>query len=77
MFQNITQIIKKKVILLIISNGRKLQNYRAVKKLSSLLRIIRSKNNGDFYCLNCLLSLRTKTNLSRIKEYAKIKIFVM
>ena len=28
------------------------------KKLSTLLRGITSKNNGDFYCLNCLHSFR-------------------
>ena len=32
----------------------------AVKKLLALLRGITSKNNGDFYCLSCLLSFRTK-----------------
>ena len=43
MFQNITQIMKKKVILLIISNGEK-WHYLAVKKLSALLRGITSEN---------------------------------
>ena len=41
------------------------------KKL--LLRGITSINNGDFYCLNCLHSFRTKNE----KGYVKIKIFVM
>ena len=31
-----------------------------VKKLSALLREITQKPGGDFYCLNCLHSLRTK-----------------
>ena len=38
-------------------------HYVAVKKLSALLRRITSKNNGDFYCLNCLHSLRTENKL--------------
>ena len=61
------------VILLVIPNGEKHAaksegrrwHYLTVKKLSALLRGITSKNNGDFYCLNCLHSFRTKTNLSR------------
>ena len=35
-------------------------HYLAVKKLSALLRGITSKHNGNFYCLNCLHSFRTK-----------------
>ena len=37
--------------------------YLAVKELSALLRGISSRNDGDFYCLNCLHSFRTKTKL--------------
>ena len=47
------------------------------RKLSALLRGIASKNNGDFYYLNCLHFLWKKTNLNQIKKYVKIKIFVM
>ena len=42
-----------------ISNGEKLWHYLVVKKLSALLRGITSKNNGDFYCVNCPHSFRT------------------
>ena len=65
MFQNRTQIVKKQVILLKISKGRKckakskgreaksegrrLWHYLAVKKLSALLSGITSKHYGDFY----------------------------
>ena len=49
-------------------------HYLGVKKLSALLRGITSKNDGDFYCLNCLHSFRTKKNSSGIKEYVKINI---
>ena len=51
--------------------------YLAVKKLPALLRGITSKYYGDFYCLNCLHSFRTKNKLESHKEYVKIKIFVM
>ena len=36
-----------------ITDGEK-WHYLAVKKLSTLLRGITSKSDGDFYCLNCL-----------------------
>ena len=52
-------------------------HYLAVKKLSALLREITSKNNGHFYCLNCLHSFRTKDKLELHKQYVKIMIFVM
>ena len=42
-----------------IPNGE-VWHYLVAKKLSTLLREITSKNNGDFYCLNCLYSFRTK-----------------
>ena len=44
-------------------------HYRAVKKLSTLLRRITTKHHGDFYCLNCLHSFRTK---NKLKSHAKI-----
>ena len=57
----------KQVILLIIPNGKG-WHYLAVKKLSALLRGITSKNNGDFYCLNCIHFFRTKTKLESHKN---------
>ena len=59
-----------------IPNGEK-WHYLAVKKLSALLRTITSKNNGDFYYLNCLHSFRTKNKLDSHKKYVTIKTFVM
>ena len=47
MFQNVIQISEKKVILLMIPNGKEIY-YLAVKKLSALLREITSKHQGDF-----------------------------
>ena len=61
-----------------ISNGKKLWHYLVVKKLSALLRGITSKNNGEFYCVNCPHSFRTKKqqkkNFNRLKVYVKIKL---
>ena len=45
------------------------------KKLSALLHGITSKYEGDFYCLNCLYSFRTKNKLKSHEKYVKIKIF--
>ena len=39
------------------------------KSISGLLRRITSNHNGDFYCLNCLHSCRTK---SKLKKHEKI-----
>ena len=45
--------------------------YVAVKKLSSL-------NNGDFYCLNCLHSFRTKNKIEpHQKLCANITFFII
>ena len=75
MFQNKTKC-QEQVIPLMIPN-REGWYYLAVKKLSTLLRGKTSKSNDNFCYMNCLHSLRTKTNLNHIKEYARIKIFVM
>ena len=49
--------------------------YLAVKQLSSLLREKVSKNNSDFYCLDCLHSFRTKNTLESHKTVCKNKDF--
>ena len=41
------------------------------KKLSALLREITSRHDGDFYCLNCLHSCRTKNKLKKHKNVCK------
>ena len=43
-------------------------HYLAVKKLSELLRGVTSKHYGNVYCLNCLLSFRTKNELESHKK---------
>ena len=60
-----------------ISNEEKPWHYLAEKKLSALLIGITSKNNGDFYCLICLHSFRTKNKLELHKRACANNIFVM
>ena len=38
------------------------------KKLSALLRRITSNHKGNFYCLNCFHSYRTKNKLKKHKD---------
>ena len=52
-------------------------HYLAVKRLPALLRGITSNDDGEFYCLNCLHSYRTKINLKNMKKYVMILIIVM
>ena len=58
---------EKQVILLMISNGEN-WHYLTVKNLSRLLRRITSNHDGDFYCLNCFHSYRTKNKLEVHKK---------
>ena len=48
-----------------ITNDNKNWHYLAVKSLSRLLRGITSNLIGDFYCLNCFHSYRTKEKLKK------------
>ena len=66
---------ENQIILLMISYGKK-WHYLVVKKLSALLRGITCNNNGDFYCINCLHSFRTKDELKSMKIFLKIMITV-
>ena len=45
------------------------------KKLSALLRVILSKHDGDFYCLNCFHLFRTKNKLESHKKVCENKEF--
>ena len=58
---------EKRVILLMISNGEN-WHYLTVQNLSRLLRGITSNYDGDFYCLNCFHSYRTKNKLDAHKK---------
>ena len=42
-----------------IPNGKE-SHCLAVKKLSALSKGVTLKNKGEFYCINCLNSFRTK-----------------
>ena len=53
---------KNQAILLMIIDGKK-WHFLAVKSLSSLLRVVTSSHNGDFYYLNCFYSYSTEINL--------------
>ena len=57
------------VFLLMITDDGKKWHYLAVKSISALLRGITSNHNGDFYCLNCFHSYRTKETL---KKHVKV-----
>ena len=46
-------------------------HYLAVKSLSALLIGITPINNGDFYCLNCFHSFRTKNVLKKHENVFK------
>ena len=65
---------ENQIILLMIPNGEG-WHYLAVKKLSALLRGTLSKHDGDFYCLNCLHSFKTKNKLESYKKVCKNKDF--
>ena len=58
---------EKQVVLLMITDGEK-WHYTAVTRLSGLLRAVTSNNNGNFYCLNCFCSYRTKNKLELHKK---------
>ena len=51
------------VVLLKITNDDENWHYLAVKSTSKLLNGITSMHNGDFYCLSCFHSYRTKNKL--------------
>ena len=55
--------------LLMISNEKStIWHYTAIKSIPALLRGITSKNNGDFYCLNCFRSYRIAKKLAEHEE---------
>ena len=50
-----------------ITDGEK-WHYLAVKSFSGLFRGVRSKHEGDFYCLNYFCSYRTENRLKKHKK---------
>ena len=65
---------EKQAFFLMIPKGEG-WHYFAVKKLSALLKGIRSKHDGDFYCLNWNHSFRAKYKLESHKKVFKNKDF--
>ena len=45
------------------------------KKIIGIIKRNNIKNNGDFYCLNCLYSFRTKNKLESHKKVYDIREF--
>ena len=61
----------KQVNLLMITDGSTNWHYLEIKNISGLLRGLTSNQNGDFYCLNCLHSYRTKSKLKKHEKLCK------
>ena len=53
------------VNLLMFTDGTTNWHYLAIKNIPGLLRGITSNHNGEFYCLNCFHSYRTKGKLKK------------
>ena len=51
-----------------ISDDGEKWHYLCAIKLSALLRGISSNHNGDFYCMSCFKSFRTKSKLEIYKK---------
>ena len=58
-----------------ITDGTSNWHYLAMKNISGLLRGITSNHNGDFYCLNCFHSYRTKSKLQKHEKIRKNHYF--
>ena len=56
---------RKQVIMLMITDNHNKWHYLPVKSLPALFRGTTSNNNGDFYCLNCFHSYRTRNKLKK------------
>ena len=65
---------ESQIIPLMIPNGKG-WHYFAVKELLALLKEILLKRDGDFYCLNCLYSFRTKNRFESHKKVCENKYF--
>ena len=66
---------ENQIILLEVTDNKK-WHYLAVTSLSALLRGVTSTDNGEFYCLSCFHSFRTKNKLKNMKMYAKIMTII-
>ena len=87
MFQKIVQIVRKKLFFLMTpsweihkergakSERRRKWHYLSVWILSAFLWEIASKNDSDFYCLNCLHFFWRKTTLELKERESENKEF--
>ena len=73
-FQNITQIVKNKLLLSLFQTGER-WHYLLLRKLLMIIRGIASKINDDFYCLSCLHSFRTKDKCKFDIKVCENKVF--
>ena len=48
-----------------ITDGTGNWHYLAIKSIPGLLRVVTSKHNGDYYCLNCFQSYTTEKKLRK------------
>ena len=48
-----------------IENDEGNWHYLVITRISGLLRVITSRHNGDFYCLNCFHSYSTENRLKK------------
>ena len=51
-----------------ITEGKNIWHYIAIKSIPALLRGVSSTHNGDYYCLNCFHSYRTEEKLKAHEE---------
>ena len=54
--------------LLMITDGKDIWHYIAIRSITSLLRGVSSTHQGDYYCLNCFHSYRTESTLKKHEE---------
>ena len=66
---------KKQDIFLMIPNGEGWHYLAAIKETIDIIKRNNIKRNGDFYCLNCLHSFRTKNRLELLKKVCENKDF--
>ena len=67
---------EKEIILLMIPNEEKEgKHYLAVRKLSALWNIIKSKHDVNFYQLSCLHTFRTENKIESQEKVCKNKYF--
>ena len=69
MFQKITQIVQNKFYF----NSERTMALSRSKKTISIIKRINSKHYGDFYCLSCFHSFRTKNKFELSKKVCENK----